>query len=214
MLNLKNKKKGLIIIGAGGHGRSVADVAVKMDKWDNIYFMDDCEDVKESMGISLIGTTSSVDKCINDYEFIVGIGDCHTRKLKQHELEKMGADIPVLIHPNAIIGTDVLIGAGSVIMAGAIINCCSKIGSGCIINTASTIDHDNIIGDFVHVSPGVLIAGTVKIGDTTWLGIGSVIVNNINITDDCLIGAGAVVTKDINKSGVYIGVPARRNNHI
>lgn len=95
-------------------------------------------------------------------------------------------------------------------MAGVIINSCTKIGKGCIINTAATIDHDNMIEDYVHISPGVHLAGTVKIGQGSWLGIGSVVSNNVNIISGCNVGAGAVVVKSINEPGVYVGVPVRR----
>ena len=103
-----------------------------------------------------------------------------------------------------------MLGAGTVVMAGAVINCCTKIGKGCIINTGSTIDHDNLIEDYVHISPGAHLAGTVNVGRGTWLGIGSIVSNNINITGDCKIGAGTVVVMDITELGTYVGVPSRR----
>ena len=95
-------------------------------------------------------------------------------------------------------------------MANAVINADTKIGKGCIINTAATIDHDGNIADFVHLSPGVHIAGTVNIGANTWVATGASIINNLDICDDCIIGAGAVVVKDIKEQGTYLGVPARR----
>lgn len=101
-------------------------------------------------------------------------------------------------------------GAGTVVMAGAIINCCSRIGEGCIVNTGATIDHDNVIEDYVHISPGVHTAGTVEIGKGTWIGIGGVVSNNVNITSGCMIGAGAVVVEDITEAGTYVGVPSRK----
>ena len=95
-------------------------------------------------------------------------------------------------------------------MAGVVINCCTRIGKGCIINTGATIDHDNLIEDYVHISPGAHLAGTVKVGQGSWLGIGSVVSNNVNITSGCKVGAGAVVVKDITEPGTYVGVPVRR----
>ena len=77
------------------------------------------------------------------------------------------------------------------------------------MNTCSSVDHDNSLGDFVHVSVGTHLAGTVKVGNHTWVGAGAVVSNNITITDSCMIGAGAVVVKDIVQSGTYVGVPAR-----
>lgn len=204
---MKNK---LLIIGASGHGKVVADIALKMNKWESISFLDDSENLKSSMGIDVIGTTKDVHKFIDSHDVIVGIGNNSTREKIQNMLEKLGASIPVLIHPSAIIGNDVEIGIGTVVMAEVVINCCTKIGKGCIINTSATIDHDNIIEDFVHISPGAHLAGTVKVGQGSWLGIGSVVSNNLKITNGCTIGAGAVVVKDIVEPGTYVGVPVRR----
>ena len=105
---------------------------------------------------------------------------------------------------------DIEIGIGSVVMAGVVINSSSRIGKGCIINTSSSLDHDNIIENYVHISPGVKMAGTVKVGKGSCIGIGSVISNNISICGGCKVGAGAVVVKNITEPGTYIGVPVRR----
>ncbi|ASL68028.1 4-amino-6-deoxy-N-Acetyl-D-hexosaminyl-(Lipid carrier) acetyltrasferase [Bacillus cereus] len=181
-----------------------------MNKWQSIAFLDDNENVGSSMGIQIIDESASISKYIDDYDFIVGIGNNVIREKIQRQLEAEEASIPVLVHPSAIIGEQVYLEAGTVVMAGAVINCCTKIGKGCIINTASTVDHDNVIEDYVHVSPGAHLAGTVKVGRGTWLGAGSVVSNNINITHSCKIGAGAVVIRDITESRTYVGVPVRR----
>lgn len=204
---MKNK---LLIIGASGHGKVIVDIALKMNKWQVVAFLDDDENIKSTMNIDVIGKSSDTFKYIQDYDIFVGIGNNSTRERIQENLEKLGASIPVLIHPDAIVGEQVEIGAGTVIMAGVIINCCTKIGKGCIVNTGATIDHDNIIEDYVHISPGVNLAGAVRVGKGTWIGIGSVVSNNVKITNDCRIGAGAVVVKDINEVGTYIGVPVKK----
>jgi sugar O-acyltransferase (sialic acid O-acetyltransferase NeuD family) len=200
----------LIIIGASGHGKVVADIAKRMDLWSEIFFLDDNEQLVEVLGIQIIGKTVDSIEYISTCDFFIGIGENKTREKIQSELEKMGASIPVLIHPAATIGDMVDIGFGTVIMAGVIINCCTKIGKGCIVNTASTIDHDNCIENYVHVSPGVHLAGNVSIGRGSWIAIGSSIINNIHVSNNCIVGAGAVVTKDISVPGIYIGIPARR----
>jgi sugar O-acyltransferase (sialic acid O-acetyltransferase NeuD family) len=204
---MKNK---LLIIGASGHGKVVADIALKMNKWQSIAFLDDDKSIKSSMDLEVIGTSEDVFTHIDEYELFVGIGNNDTRQKVYEMLETVGASIPVLIHPNAVIGNQVEIGNGTAVMAGAIINCCTEIGKACIINTGSTIDHDNSIGDYVHISPGVHLAGTVSVGQLSWLGIGSIVSNNVNITSGCQVGAGSVVIKDITEPGVYVGVPVRR----
>lgn len=204
---MKNK---LLIIGAGGHGKVVADIALKMNKWQKIVFLDDDKNIKSSMDLEVIGTFNDVFTHIDEYEIFIGIGNNDTRQKIHEMLETLGASIPNLIHPKAVIGNQVDIGTGTVVMAGVVVNCCTKIGKGCIINTSSSIDHDNCIEDFVHISPGVHLAGKVKVGQGSWLGIGSVVSNNIIITNGCKLGAGSVVVKDISDPGVYVGVPVRR----
>lgn len=202
----------LLIIGASGHGKVVADIAMKMNRWKYIGFLDDKESIKSSMGIDVVGKSSDAISYIEDYDIFVGIGNNQIREKIQKNLEAEGANIPALIHPNAIIGEQVEINSGTVIMAGVIINCCTRIGKGCIINTGVSIDHDNSLQNFVHLSPGVHLAGTVEVGQGSWLGIGSLVSNNVRISKGCILGAGSVVIKDITETGTYVGVPVRRLN--
>lgn len=204
---MKNK---LLIIGASGHGKVVADIALKMNKWQSVAFLDDDKNIKSSMGIEVIGKSADAYTHIDNWDIFVGVGNNATRETIQEKLERAGANLPILIHPCAIIGEQVELDAGTVVMAGVVINCSTRIGKGCIINTGATIDHDNMIGDFVHISPGANIAGTVQVGKGTWIGIGSVVSNNVNITSGCKVGAGAVVVRDITVAGTYVGVPVRR----
>jgi len=210
MKNLLGTHDKLIIIGASGHGKVIADIALKINRWQEIVFLDDDESKNQSMSINVIGKSTEVYRFIKNYDIFVGIGNNGIREKIQEKLEIEGAIIPVLVHPQAVIGEQVELGSGTVVMAGAVINCCTKIGKGCIINTGATIDHDNLIDDFVHVSPGAHTGGTVSIGKRTWLGIGSIISNNVKIINDCKIGAGAVVVKDITETGTYVGVPVRK----
>lgn len=203
-------KNRLLIIGASGHGKVVADIALKMNKWHSIRFLDDDESIKESMGLEVIGKSVDAFTYLDDSDIFVGVGNTATREKIQENLLAAGASIPKLVHPNAVIGAEVELGVGTVVMAGVVINCCTKIGNGCIINTGSTLDHDNVIEDYVHLSPGSNLAGAVKIGKSSWLGIGSAVCNDVNITSGCKFGAGAVVVKDITKSGTYVGVPVRK----
>jgi sugar O-acyltransferase (sialic acid O-acetyltransferase NeuD family) len=200
----------LIIIGASGHGKVVADIAIKMNMWQNIAFLDDDASIKTSMGLEVIGKTADAFVYKDEADFFVAIGNNATRKKVQEKLEEEGMSVVKLIHPSAVIGTDVEIGMGTAVMAGVVINSSSRIGNGCILNTNSSLDHDNVIENYVHISPGVRTAGSVSIGKGTWLGIGSIVSNNVNVCSGCKLGAGAVVVKDITEPGTYVGVPVRR----
>lgn len=197
--------KQLLIIGASGHGKVVADIA-ELTEYNSILFFDDNDKLKECGKYHVIGKSLDIDKY--DGDFIVAIGNA---KIRERLLESLSErNVPILIHPNSTIASTVEIGGGTVVMAGAVINADAVIGKGCIINTCSSVDHDCIIGNYSHISVGAHIAGNVHVGDRTWIGAGATISNNINICSDCMIGAGAVVIKNINENGTYVGVPARR----
>ena len=196
--------KQLLVIGASGHGKVVADIA-KLNGYESILFFDDNESLKECGAYPVVGKTADVNSFEGDV--IVAIGNATIRERIQNSL--YGRNIPILIHPSAVIDSTAKLSEGTVVMAGAVINADAVIGKGCIINTCSSVDHDCTINDFVHVSVGAHIAGTVNVGDRTWIGIGAVVSNNVSICSDCMIGAGAVVVKDIDMEGTYVGVPAR-----
>lgn len=201
--------KNLIIIGAGGHGKVVADIANKMCLWSDIFFLDDNISIKSNLGFKVIGQICDAEKFKSDSDFFVAIGNNDLREEIQNKLEEDHYKLVTLIHPSSVISADVIINIGTVIMASVVINASCRIGKGCIINTSSSIDHDSIINDFVHISPGTHLAGNVSIGENSWLGIGCVIINNITICDSCIIGAGAVVIENISKKDTYVGVPAK-----
>lgn len=198
-----NKK--VIIIGASGHGRVIADIVHRCGDI-LIGYLDD-RPPECFPGLNVLGRVSDVIFAQPDTSFIIGIGNNRIR-------ESIAERYPNLryytaIHPTAVIGENVEICEGTAIMANAVLNTGCRIGKHSIINTASTIDHDDVLEEFVHISPGAHISGTVRIGKGTWIGVGASVVNNVAIANNCMIGAGAVVVKNIEKPGIYKGVPAK-----
>lgn len=198
--------KVLGIIGASGHGRVIADIAKKAG-YERILFFDDNESITSCGGYQMAGKT--FDILHYGCDAIVGIGNAQIRRRIQEQLEQENISLVTLIHPNAVIGENVTIGNGSVVMAGAVVNPGCQIGKGCIINTCASVDHDCVLEDYVHVSVGAHLAGTVTVGHETWVGIGATVSNNVDIPCGSMIGAGAVVVKSLEKCGTYVGVPAR-----
>ena len=200
--------KSVVIIGASGHGKVIADIIVNSD--DKVLgFLDDADDVqgKKIIGFPVLGKIADYDN-YRDCEFVIAIGNPYIR-------EKISNELPVkwytAIHPTAVISSlDVEIGEGTVIMANAGVNPSARIGKHCIINTGAIVEHDNILEDYVHLSPNVTLAGIVKVGKSTHIGAGSCTKQVLNIASDCVIGAGSVIVKDITESGTYVGVPARK----
>lgn len=200
--------KDLIIIGAGGHGRVIADIAQRLGVYQSIAFLDD-GDAKESMDLPILGKTSDIEKYIQTADMFVAIGNSKLRGEFIERLLASGACVPTLVHPSAIVGACVEIGAGTAVMAGAVINPCAKLGRGVILNTCSSVDHDCVVEDDCHIAVGVHIAGTVHLGKRVWVGAGATIKNNVDVCADCIIGAGAVVVDNISLCGTYVGVPAK-----
>lgn len=196
----------LIIIGAGGHGKVIADIALKKGYTD-IVFADD-NAVGYCMDFPIICTNTNLEQQ-NDgnTDFVIAVGNNEIRKTiaEQHNLNWV-----TLIHPSAQIGANVKIGVGTVVMAGAVINSCAIIGKHCIINTCAVVEHDNIINNYVHISPNAALGGTVCVGEGTHIGIGASVKNNIEICKNCTIGAGTVVVDNITESSTYTGIPARK----
>lgn len=193
------------IIGAGGHSKVVSDVAktnsyIKLNyfdhdarKWDdnlNIYSLDA---LKVGNAFVAIGSNSSRKAIVNN---------------------KSNLQWKSLIHPTAIIGINVSIGEGTVVMAGAIIQHSTIIGKHCIINTGACIDHDCNIEDYVHIGPNASIAGCVTIKEGTFIGIGSTLINKIIVQEWCIIGAGSVLINDLESNITVVGNPAKfiKNN--
>lgn len=202
-------KDKIVIIGASGHGKVIADIA-RLNGYKEILFLDDDKSKKKNGIYNVVGTTQDINQYKEQYDFIVAIGNNKIREKITKQLADKNIIQPVLIHPSTVIDPTVTVAEGTVVMANVVINADTKIGKGCIINTAATVDHDGIIHDFVHISPGAHIAGTVQIGESSWIATGASIINNLDICNNCIIGAGTVVVKDIKEQGTYVGVPARR----
>ena len=207
-------RKKVVIIGAGGHAKVIADIIEKSGD-EIVGFLDDNKELGTTVinNYKIIGDlnnrfTMAVTK--KDVEFIIAIGDNKKREEISHS---PNLKFYTAIHPSAQIGLDVEIKEGTVVMANVCINSSAKIGKHCIINTGAIIEHDNIIQDFVHISPNVSLGGTVKVGENTHVGIGTTVKNNIEICNNCTIGAGAVVVKNIMEEGTYVGVPARERKN-
>ena len=188
----------IYIYGASGHGLVVADIA-KACGYDNIKFIDDAKD-----------NYISFDEIKNnDIPIAFGIGDNKTRRKLFEKVINGGFSVATLIHPSAVISSNVKVGKAAVIMPNVVVNANSEIGDGVILNTASVIEHENIIENFVHISPNVALAGNVTVKENVHVGISSTVIQNIKIGKNSIIGAGSVVLEDVLESKICYGNPCR-----
>jgi sugar O-acyltransferase (sialic acid O-acetyltransferase NeuD family) len=197
----------LHIIGAGGHAAVVAEI-VEALSWPIAGFYDDnpAMHTQHVLGYPVLGPLTAVPPhaCV-----ALAIGSNPVREHLLHRAGECGWELPVLIHPSAVVSPSAVLGAGTVVMAQAVVNARTQVGRAVILNTACSVDHDCVIGDAVHLAPGVRLAGQVHIGAETLMGIGACVKPGIMIGHDCTIGAGSVVVSNIVDNAVVFGNPAR-----
>ena len=158
----------LLIIGAGGHGKVVGEIAKACGY--EIDYLDD------TPGVGVIGTTSDIEKYISAYDgFIVGIGNNETRRKKMEQIEQLGGTLVSLIHPSAYVSDSVKVGSGTVIEPMALVNTNSSIGKGCILSVGCIVDHDVVIEDYVHVNAGAICKGGAHFIEATKIEAGEVV---------------------------------------
>jgi sugar O-acyltransferase (sialic acid O-acetyltransferase NeuD family) len=205
----------LIVFGAGGHGKVVADIACQCG-WPLAGFVDDqATCIAGNPRVSILGNRSWLynvprDRC----RVALGVGDNYARKAIANSLISEGFELATLISPYAVVSPSARIGAGTVIMPGAIVNAMAVVGNGVIVNTGSVIEHDAKIGNYVHLSPNSTLGGGVEVGEFTHIGLGVSVLPLICIGSRSILGAGAVVTRMIPGDVIAFGVPARIHRRI
>jgi sugar O-acyltransferase (sialic acid O-acetyltransferase NeuD family) len=208
-----NKK--LLLIGGGGHCKSVLDSILPLNEYSEIGIIDKNENIGESiLGIPIIGCDDDLSKLYHDgyhYAFVTvgSIGEPSLRIKLYKMLERIGFEIPNIIDLTAIVSRQVKMERGIFIGKNVVINVGTSIKDGSIINTGSTIEHDCIINQFCHIAPGSVLCGEVEVGENTHVGAGSVIRQQIKIGSNAIIGMGSVVLKDIKGNVVAYGNPCK-----
>ena len=200
--------KVLAILGASGHGKVVADLAEQFG-FTVIFYDDAYPNITKLEHWSINGTFSDLlGLAFKGISAVVAIGNNSIREQKINILQLNGFELPILIHPTAVVSKYARIAPGSVVFANAVINSFSEIGKGCIVNTSAVIEHDCILGDFVHICPTTALAGSVRIGNNSWVGIGSQVKQAMTIGENTFIGAGSTVVKDLPSNATAFGSPA------
>ena len=194
----------LAIIGAGGHGKVVGEIAL-LNQYKLIDFFDDDQIKKtKEFPFTIIDTVDYLNKHLEDYDaFFVAIGDNETRSEKIEWLKKNKMNIVSLIHPKSTISKFSSIGIGTCVMANAVVNAGSLIKEGVIINTSASVDHDCLIEDFAHISPNCSLSGDVRIGKFTHLGTGTSVYPGVHIGNDVKTGIGSRVFRNILDQTIY-----------
>lgn len=193
----------LTILGAGGHGRVVADLAEALGYQDIQFHDARYPDITQN---AIWPVTGIPEMLPPDGDIALGIGSNPARMAL---LETMFRPPVSLIHPSATVSPHAQIGIGSIVCAGAVVGPFAVLGRACIVNTGASVDHDCTLGDGVHISPGARLGGGVQIGTHTWVGIGAAVREYLTLGTDVMVGAGAAVTAHVPDGKRVGGVPAK-----
>ena len=205
-------KRPLILIGGGGHCKSVIEVAESAG-----YEIKGILDMPDEVGKEVlpdhkvIGTDDEIPQYIEECDFIITVGFIKNPALRiklYNKVKAAGGRLATIIASTAHVSKYAELGEGTVIMHQAFVNAGAKIGDNCIINTFVNIEHDAEVGNQCHISTGTMVNGECKIGESCFIGSQSVCANCIEIASDIIVGAGSVVRKSIRVKGIYAGNPA------
>jgi sugar O-acyltransferase (sialic acid O-acetyltransferase NeuD family) len=204
----------LVVWGAGGHARVVADIIRLGGKYEIVGFLDDVEPARHRTwfcGAQILGGQEQLGLLQSQgvRHALLAIGDCQTRQLLARIVRDAGFALATAVHPSAVVANDAHIAAGTVVAAGAVVAPGSTVGENVIINTCASVDHECAVAEAAHIGPGAHLGGRVTVGRGTWIGIGVSVIAGVRVGDGSVIGAGAVVVNDIPSAVVAFGVPAK-----
>lgn len=201
----------LILVGGGGHCKSVIDAADSAG-YNILGILDVPENVgNEILGIKVIGTDNDIPYFVDESDFIITVGFIKNPLVRiriYNTIKKYGGVLGNVMASTAHVSKFAQIGTGISIHHFANVNAGVVLGDDIILNTHSNIGHDVIVGSHTHISTGVMVCGECRIGQRCFIGSQSVIRNGISICDDAIIGTGSVIVKDITQPGIYVGQPA------
>lgn len=188
----------LILVGGGGHCKSVIDVA-ESTGYTILGILDKPEEVgKQVLNYKVIGTDDDIPQFVGKAEFVITVGQIKSSALRHkiaERIENAGGKYATIIASDASVSKYATIGEGTVILHKCVVNADVKIGKNSIINTMANIEHEVEIGDFCHISTGVMVNGMTKVGNDTFIGSGSVLYNCIEVSENSIIPAGEIVRK-------------------
>jgi len=205
---------GIVVVGAGGHGRVVLDILAQAGTYRVAGFIDSNRGLhgRRVDGVPVLGDLGCLPRLREEGVVegaVVAIGDNGVRRAFADQIEAMGLTLVNAIHPSANIARNVTLGRNVVVAAGALVCAHCQIGDSVILNTGCIVDHETMIGTAAHVCPGARIAGRVTVEAGAFIGIGATVIQGLRIGCEAIVGAGAVVTRSVEPMTTVVGVPAR-----
>jgi len=209
----------LVLYGAGGHARVVADIVRLSGQYAVFGLLDDVNRDRHGLlfeHASILGGLDQLDalRAQGLRDLFIAIGDCGERLRLAEAASRAGFAFPTLVHPQAVVAASATLGEGTVVIAGGIVNPGARVGAQVIVNTAASVDHDCVVADGAHIACGARLAGAVHVGRGAWIGLGAMIREHVRVGAFSVVGAGAVVLDDVPDGVVVYGCPAKVIRHV
>ena len=198
---------GLYILGFGGHGRSVADVALAQGYRELGFYDEAARPGEEFLGFPV---RAHVIDLPEGWNWIAASGDNQRRAEQLASARYPRSRLAIVRSPHSHVATGSAIAPGTFIGHFVHVGPRSSIGEGCILNNGAIVEHDCVVGAFTHVSVHATVAGATSIGERVFVGAGATVRDGIQVTNDVVIGAGSTVIHSIDAPGVYVGSPVHR----
>lgn len=206
-------KKPLILVGGGGHCKSVLEAAESAG-YSILGVLDMPEEVgKEILSTKVIGTDDDIPAYVDKAEFVITVGFIKNPAIRiklYNKIKEADGILATVVASTAYVSKYAEIGEGTVVLHQAFVNAGAKVGKNVILNTATNIEHDAVIGDHCHISTGTMVNGEAQIGDATFIGSQSIVNQCLKICGRVVVASGSVVHKDIKEPGIYAGNPIKR----
>lgn len=189
--------KRLLIVGAGGHGRSIAEAALACSEFDTLGFADDAANkVSQVWGYPVWGTTTDLARYrLNADVAIVAIGNNALREKLCEQLLAAEFELAIIVHPRAIVSQRAKIGPGTAIMAGAIIGTEAQLGTGVIVNSGAVVDHHSQVHDYGHLGVNACMAGGAILGKGAWMQVGSSLSYGVEVGVGFVLSPGSALQR-------------------
>jgi sugar O-acyltransferase (sialic acid O-acetyltransferase NeuD family) len=203
----------IVIWGASGHARVVAETVRRLGSMRIAGFIDDMAPTRRGeqfCGATVLGGRECLPalRAQGVRHLAIAFGHNEARLRLGDEMKSEGFVLPTIVHPNAVVADDAEVGEGSFVGPLAAVNSGARVGRLAIVNTGAIVEHDCVVGDGVHLSPRACLAGDVEIGMCCWIGAGATVREKIAVGMKAVVGMGAVVVKPVPEFSVVYGCPA------
>jgi len=210
-------RRPVLVLGAGSHASVVAEAMRLGTQFEPAYCLDPIGKIDPAPGFAPL--LRGMDELATIRErgvqlAVPAVGDNSLRREVAEAAKEAGCELVAVVHPQAFVAPSAKIAPGAVVLVHAVVGTNTVVKEGAVVNTAASLDHDNVLGEYAFVAPGVHFGGHVTIGEEAMIGIGASVIQGVTIGRNSVVAGGAVVIRDVMPDTLVVGVPATERKRI